>query len=137
MLVLLLSAPDTPVTVTLMVPVVAVLLAVKVSELVPVVLDGLKTAVTPLVNPEATRLTLLLKPFWPETLTVLPALLDRRRLSAESVADSEKEAAPELLVRSLMRCCPAGEPHPVVRSYPLTAEYLPLLPLRISLRSVV
>jgi len=48
--------------VTVAVPVVAVLLAVRVRVLVPVVLDGLNDAVTPLGNPEADRLTLPLKP---------------------------------------------------------------------------
>ena len=55
--------------VTVAVPVVAVLLAVKVSVLVPVVLEGLNEAVTPLGNPEADKLTLPPKPF--EGLTVI------------------------------------------------------------------
>ena len=49
-------------TVTVAVPVVAVLLAVNVSVLVPVVLVGLKDAVTPLGRPEADKLTLPVKP---------------------------------------------------------------------------
>ena len=36
---------------------------------------GLNAAVTPLGSPEAERLTLPLKPFWPLTLIVLLALL--------------------------------------------------------------
>jgi hypothetical protein len=47
-----------PVTVTLTVPGVAPLLLVKVSVLVPVVLKGLKDAVTPLGKVDAERLTL-------------------------------------------------------------------------------
>ena len=43
--------------VTVAVPVVAVLLAVKVRVLLPVVLVGLNEAVTPEGNPEADRLT--------------------------------------------------------------------------------
>jgi hypothetical protein len=50
-----------------------VLLAVSVTVLVPVVLDGLKDAVTPLGRPDADKLTLLLKPFDGLTVTVLLA----------------------------------------------------------------
>ena len=71
--VVLLSAPEEPVTVTVAVPTVAVLLALKVRELLPVVLDGLNAAVTPLGNPETPRATMPLKPFCPATLIlVLP-----------------------------------------------------------------
>ena len=54
--------PEVPVTVIVTVPVVAVLLAVSVNELVLAVLTGLKDAVTPLGNPLADKLTLPLKP---------------------------------------------------------------------------
>ena len=43
----LVRVPDVPVTITLIVPVAALLVALKVKVLVPVVLAGLKTAVTP------------------------------------------------------------------------------------------
>jgi hypothetical protein len=69
--VVLLSAPEEPVTVTVAVPAVAVLLALKVRELVPVVLDGLNAAVTPLGSPETPRATIPLKPFCPATLILL------------------------------------------------------------------
>jgi hypothetical protein len=62
------------VTVTVAAPVVAVLLAVSVKVLVPVVLAGLKLAVTPLGRPEAERLTELLKPFTGVTVIVLVPL---------------------------------------------------------------
>ena len=52
-----------PVTVTVTVPVVAVLPALSVRVLVFVVLVGLNDAVTPRGKPEADRLTLPLKPF--------------------------------------------------------------------------
>lgn len=55
--------PDTPVTVTVEVPTVALALAVKVNVLVVVAGLGLKAAVTPLGNPEALKVTLLLNPF--------------------------------------------------------------------------
>src|SRR5260370_17138237 len=69
--VLFVKLPDTPVTVTVTVPVVAVLLAVKVSVLLLAVLLGLNVAVTPLGRPAADKLTLLLKPFNGVTVTVL------------------------------------------------------------------
>ena len=56
-------------------PVVAVLVAASVKVLVLVVEAGLNDAVTPVGNPEADRLTLLLKPFCAVTVTVLVPLL--------------------------------------------------------------
>ena len=70
----LVRAPEVPVTVTVTVPVVAALLAVSVSALVLVVLLGLNEAVTPLGRPEADRATLLLKPFRALTVMVLVAV---------------------------------------------------------------
>ena len=64
-----------PVTVTVVVPVVAVVLAVSVNVLVPVVLEGLKLAVTPLGKPEADKLTEPVKPFVGVTVMVLVPLL--------------------------------------------------------------
>ena len=66
--------PDVPVTVTAIVPVVAVLLAVNVNVLVVAVLLGLNEAVTPLGRPDADKLTLPLKPFCGVTVTVLAPL---------------------------------------------------------------
>ena len=66
---------ETPLTVTVEVPVVAVLLAVSVNELVFDVLAGLNDAVTPLGNPVADRLTLPVKPFCGEIVTVLVLLV--------------------------------------------------------------
>lgn len=54
--------PDAPVMVTVAVPVAAVLLAVSVNVLAPVVLAGLNDAVTPAGKLEIERMTLLLKP---------------------------------------------------------------------------
>jgi hypothetical protein len=56
------------------VPVAAVLLAVRVKELVVVAEVGLKDAVTPLGKPDADKLTLPLKPFWGATVMVLEPL---------------------------------------------------------------
>ncbi len=60
--------------VTVAVPVVAVLLAVNVRALVPVVLAGLNDAVTPLGRPAAESATLPVKPFCGVTVTVLDPL---------------------------------------------------------------
>ena len=73
--VLFVKLPDVPATVTVTIPVVAVLLAVKVSVLLLAVLVGLNDAVTPLGRPEADKLTLLLKPFSGVTVMVLVPLV--------------------------------------------------------------
>ena len=67
--------PDVPVMVTVDVPLVALLLAVRVSVLVVVVGLGENPAVTPLGRPEALRLTLPLKPLVGTTVIWLVALL--------------------------------------------------------------
>jgi len=69
--VVFVKLPDEPVTVSVNVPVVAVLLAVKVSVLLLAVLLGLNAAVTPLGRPDADKLTLPLKPFCGVTVMVL------------------------------------------------------------------
>jgi hypothetical protein len=63
--------PLVPVTVTVVAPTVAVLEAVRVSVLVPVVEAGLNTAVTPAGNPDAVKATLLVKPPLGATVIVL------------------------------------------------------------------
>jgi hypothetical protein len=74
--------------VTVEVPVVAVLLAASVSVLVPVVLVGLKVAVTPLGRPEAVRATLPAKLFSFETEMVLVPL--RPCVIARLVGEAER-----------------------------------------------
>jgi hypothetical protein len=69
--VLLLKLPDMPVTFTVAVPVVAVLVAVRVMVLEPVAGFGLKDAVTPVGSPEADKVTLELKPFCDITVIAL------------------------------------------------------------------
>ena len=59
--------PDLPVTVTVLCPMVAELLAVKVSMLFPVVGLGRKAAATPLGRPETERLTLPANPYCGDT----------------------------------------------------------------------
>jgi hypothetical protein len=73
--VLAVMLPEVPVIVTVEVPAVAVLLAVKVTTLEPVVGLAPKLAVTPLGRPEAARLTEPLKPPLAATVTVSVALL--------------------------------------------------------------
>jgi len=89
MVVVLVRAPEVPVTVTVTDPVVAVLLAVSVSVLVLVVLPGLNEAVTPEGKPEADKVTLPLKPFRALTEMVLvpvaPCVKVRLLGEAESV----------------------------------------------------
>ena len=63
--------PDVPMTVTVTVPVVAVLLAVSVNVLLPDVLLGLNVAATPLGRPDADKFTLPLKPFCGVTVIAL------------------------------------------------------------------
>ena len=59
----LVKLPEVPVMVTGKIPVVAVLLAVNVKVLEPVVLEGLKAAVTPVGRPVADKLTVPENPF--------------------------------------------------------------------------
>ena len=73
-MVVLVKPPDMPVTVTVAVPVAAVLLAVSVNLLVLAVLVGLNDAVTPLGRPVADKLTLPVKPFCGVTVMVLAPL---------------------------------------------------------------
>ena len=63
MVVVTLSAPDVPVTVTTLWPMLAELLAVKVSTEIPVAGLGEKDAVTPFGRPETARFTLPVKPY--------------------------------------------------------------------------
>lgn len=81
---------DEPVTVTVKVPVVAVLLAVKVNVLVPVVLPGLKDAVTPVGRPEADKVTALLKPFCGVMVRVLAPLEPCRMVKLLGAAEIVK-----------------------------------------------
>lgn len=90
--------PDTPVMVTVAVPAVAVLLAVKVNVLVPVALLGLNDALTPLGRPEADRLTLPLNPFCGAMVIVLVPLAPCVMVKLLGDADSEKPGVVEGVV---------------------------------------
>ena len=82
--------PLVPVTVTLAVPVAAVLEAAKVTVLVPVVDAGLKLAVTPVGKPLATRATVPVKPFSGLTVMVLLADAPWATERLAGLADREK-----------------------------------------------
>jgi hypothetical protein len=84
-----LSEPETPVIVTVFVPVVAVLLAVNVRVLVPVAGFGLNEAVTPLASPLADKVTLPVKPF--EGVIVIVAVPWDERVMVRLVGDADKE----------------------------------------------
>jgi hypothetical protein len=84
------SVPLVPVTVTVAAPRVAVLDAVKVRELVPVVEAGLNAAVTPAGNPLAVKATLPVKPPLGATVIVLLAADPRVIEAAAGLAEMVK-----------------------------------------------
>ena len=94
MVVVCVRLPDVPVTVTVDVPVVAVLFAVRVNVLELVELVGLNDAVTPLGRPEAEKLTVLVKPLDGFTVMVLIPLLPCVTVRLDGEADKLKSAAP-------------------------------------------
>jgi hypothetical protein len=106
---------DVPVIVTVAVPVVAVLLAVSVRTLEPVVGFVPNAAVTPLGKPDAARVTLPLNPFTSFTEMVLepllPCVTDRLLGDADSVKLGVAEPA-----RRLIKPVVFGLPQPVHRS---------------------
>ena len=127
--------PETPLIVTVTVPVVAVLLAISVRTLVDVVGFVPKVAVTPEGKPEADSATLPLKPSTACTVIVLvppgpPCVIvtlvgDADKLKFGDFADG---------ARALIKALPFGLPQPVARSKPVVAEE-PLLPLVMSWKS--
>jgi hypothetical protein len=90
MVVVWVSDPDVPVIVILLVPVVAVLLAVNVTELVEVVGFVPNEAVTPLGSAELDSVTDPLKPPDGVTVTVLLPLVPCVTVRLEGEAESEK-----------------------------------------------
>src|SRR5215813_12806185 len=86
--------PPVPLTVTFTVPVVAALVAARVSALlVPVVVAGLKVAVTPLGNPLALKATLAENPPLRVIVIALVPLAPRLIVKLDGFADSVKSAA--------------------------------------------
>ena len=84
---------DVPVTVTVAVPVAAVLLAVSVNTLEEVAGFGLKDAVTPVGKPEAEKVTLPLKPFDGVIVTVLVPLVPCAIVTLLGAAERLKSGA--------------------------------------------
>src|SRR6266849_6291260 len=97
----LVKLPEVPVMVTGKVPVVAVLLAVNVKALDPVVLVGLKVAITPLGSADADKLTLPLNPFCGVTVMLLGEAA-RAKLGAGKVMDTLSKVAVVRRVLSLL-----------------------------------
>jgi hypothetical protein len=107
--------PDVPVIVTVAVPVVAVALAVSVKVLVEDVGLGLKTAVTPLGNPDAARVTLPENP--PRSVTVMVLAPLPPCVIVRLLGESERVKLPDAPgARRLMRPVVFGLPQPVHRS---------------------
>ena len=92
--VLCVKLPDTPVMVTVDVPVVAVPLAVSVKMLVVVVGFGANPAVTPLGKPAALKVTLPAKPLTGTTVMVLVPLLPCAMLNEPGLAVRLKSGVP-------------------------------------------
>lgn len=107
--------PEVPVIVTVADPVVAVLLAVNVSTLVPVVGFVPNVAVTPLGRPDAASVTLPVNPPRSVTVTVLvplpPCVIVRLLGESDKVKLGVEDPA-----RRLIRPVVFGLPHPVHRS---------------------
>jgi hypothetical protein len=80
--------PEVPRTRTETVPVVAVLLAVSVNVLVPLVLLGLKDAVTPRGRPELDKLTVPAKP--PRGVTVMVEVTLAPRTTLKELGEAER-----------------------------------------------
>src|SRR3984885_5268205 len=107
--------PEVPVIVTVAFPVVAVLLAVSVSTLDPVVGFVLNAAVTPLGRPDAARVTLPVNPPTSVTVIVLVPLLPWVIVRLLGESDSVKLGVDDP-ARRLIRPVVFGLPHPVHRS---------------------
>lgn len=110
-----LSVPETPVTVTVAVPTVAVLLAVKVTTLVDVAGLVPKAAVTPVGRPEADNVTLPVKPPVLVTVTVLVPVPPCVTETLAGEAESEKfGAATVVTVRLMVVVCVSVPDVPVI-----------------------
>jgi len=108
--------PEVPVMVTVADPVVAVLLAVSVSTLVPVVGFVPNDAVTPLGRPDAASVTLPENPPTSVTVIVLVPLLPCVTDTLLGEADRVKLGDVEVGASRLIRPLAFGEPQPVHRS---------------------
>lgn len=105
MVVVWVSVPLTPVTVIVEVPMVAVLDAVKVSALVPVVDAGLNAAVTPAGSPLALRATLPANPPEGATVIVLAPVPPCATETLAGAADKAKLGVLLVTVRTSVAVC--------------------------------
>jgi hypothetical protein len=121
MLVWLVKLPEEPVTVTVNVPMAAVLLEVSVSALVLEVLLGLNEAVTPLGRPDADKLTMPLKPFWGVIVIVLVTVAPWRMVRIPGEAKNEK-FGPKT-GQLFTRLAALTVPIPVAKSQPAVVPY--------------
>src|SRR5665213_1795911 len=94
-------------------PATAVLAAVRVKVLVPVVLAGLNNAVTPAGKPLTVRPTAPLKVLIPVTVTVLLSLPPWGKLKRAGESDSEKSGA-VVTVRAIVAVCTRPPETPVI-----------------------
>jgi len=109
------SEPETPVMVTVLVPVVAELLAVNFTVLVPVAGFGVNVAVTPVPKPLADRVTLPVNPPEGVIVIVVVPLDERVMVKLAGDADSEKlPAATAVTVRVTVVVCVKPPPVPVM-----------------------
>lgn len=113
--------PDEPVTVTVTVPMAAVMLEVSVSTLVLELLPGLNDAVTPLGRPDADKLTLPVKPFWGVLVMVLVALAPWVMVRLPGEAEREKLGPKE--GQLFTRLAALTVPIPVAKSQPAVVPY--------------
>jgi hypothetical protein len=106
--------PDTPVMVTVLVPLVAVLLAVNVSVLLPVAGFGLNDAVTPVPRPLADNVTLAVKPLEGVIVMVVEPCDDWSMVKLAGEAESVKlPATTAVTVRETVAVCVVLPPVPV------------------------
>ena len=101
--------PEAPWIVIENVPVVALLVADRVTVLVVAVLVGLNDAVTPCGRPEADKLALPMKPFCGVTVIVDATWLARARLNEFAEADSVKFGAAVTVSERVVLCDNAPE----------------------------
>jgi hypothetical protein len=117
--------PEAPRTRTENVPLDAVLLADRVSVLAPVVLLGLKDAVTPRGRPEADKLTLPEKPFCGVTVMVDVTWAPRARLKEPGEAESAKSGG-GVTVRETVVICDKLPDVPVMVTVTVPRTAVPL-----------
>jgi hypothetical protein len=119
----LVKRPEKPVMVTLVVPMAALLLAVKVTVLVLLVLAGLNEAVTPLGRPDAEKLTALENPLWGITVIVLVAVPLRVMVMLLGDEEREKPGAGPLAGQLATKLAAFKEPIPLAKSQPTIVPY--------------